>query len=267
MNSLDKNNISDIMLERYLLKELPSKKMKELKEAIANDKSLQTRLQELENSNKEIFEKYPAKLMTDEIIKKQPQITFRVKGYGFRVRRLAYTAIPLLILFAFAFKFYFVQENIEHQNTSELGIRIKGLEPKLIIYKKTETGFSKLAKDTLALEGESIQLSYIAASYKYGVIFSIDSRNNISLHFPSAYSHSTKLDSKGEVLLESSFELDDAPSFEKFYFVTSNEEIDLRWLFQKLASSISSSKDGSLNIDLPTTMKIFSQTLRKGEKI
>jgi hypothetical protein len=47
------------------------------------------------------------------------------------------------------------------------------------------------------------------------------------LHFPRSPEHATRLSSGGAQLLPYAYELDDAPRFERFYFVTSRQTIDV----------------------------------------
>lgn len=98
--------------------------------------------------------------------------------------------------------------------------RLKGLSPHLTLHRKTDKGQERLAPNALAKRGDLIQLSYVAADAKFGVIVSIDGRGQSTLHFPSQQHGKVTLNRKGKVPLAHAYELDDAPDFEKFYFVS-----------------------------------------------
>ncbi|MBN1838324.1 MAG: hypothetical protein JW820_20865, partial [Spirochaetales bacterium] len=67
------------------------------------------------------------------------------------------------------------------------------------------------------------QLGYVAAARAYGVILSIDGRGVVTLHFPVGSTGAGELEREGESLLPFAYELDDAPGFERFFFVTGPE--------------------------------------------
>jgi hypothetical protein len=60
------------------------------------------------------------------------------------------------------------------------------------------------------------------------VMFSIDGRGTVTRHFPLEKLESVRLEPKGEVSFPTSYQLDDAPGFERFILVTSPEALDAR---------------------------------------
>lgn len=70
-------------------------------------------------------------------------------------------------------------------------------------------------------------MSYVAAGRAHGVIVSIDGRGQVTLHFPADAGAPTALESGRAVPLSHSYELDDAPLFERFMFVTAEAPDDL----------------------------------------
>jgi hypothetical protein len=71
-----------------------------------------------------------------------------------------------------------------------------------------------------------VLVSYRADSEPHGVIVSLDGAGEVTLHFPEDASQSTALNGNGNVRLHA-FELDDAPAFERFFFVTSTDPLDV----------------------------------------
>ncbi len=104
------------------------------------------------------------------------------------------------------------------------GIRLKGLDPYLTVFRQnTNATPEQLKPNALAHENDVIQLSYNAVNQRYGVVFSIDGRQTITLHYPLDENTLGNLKHDGDTLLPTSYELDDAPHYEIFYFVTSQE--------------------------------------------
>lgn len=112
------------------------------------------------------------------------------------------------------------QDRIAEAVTSDPSIRLKGLAPYLTLHRKVDQGQEQLSSGSRAGPGDLIQLSYVAAGANFGVVISIDGRGHTTLHFPKEIGESTQLDSNGAVPLERAYELDDAPHFERFFFVT-----------------------------------------------
>lgn len=144
--------------------------------------------------------------------------------------------------------------------------RIKGMEPELNIY-RAEGEKARLLEDRdRAREYDLLQLEYNAAGYPYGVIISIDGRGTVTLHHPTAATRPPELNS-GSVLLPYSYQLDDAPEFERFFFLVSQEEFSLQRVLEsagRMASSRDRGRHGML--ELPAGIKQFSVTILKEDR-
>ena len=95
----------------------------------------------------------------------------------------------------------------------------------------------RLADGASVQAGDRLQLQYRAGDRGHGAIVSIDGRGVATLHFPSSPAASTRLREGGLVALDHSYELDDAPAFERFVLVTADEPFSVataldaaRWL-------------------------------------
>ena len=78
-------------------------------------------------------------------------------------------------------------------------------------------------------EGNTIQLAYTVesrAADRYGVIFSIDGRGSVTLHYPYTPGQSTKLTTGKPVPIDEAYTLDDAPEYELFFFVVAGTPLD-----------------------------------------
>lgn len=97
--------------------------------------------------------------------------------------------------------------------------RIKG-DPVLTIDRMAAGRSERLRDGADVHAGDRLQLQYGAAEREQGAIVSIDGRGTATLHFPDDVTASPRLASGGLVALDHSYELDDAPQFERFFFVT-----------------------------------------------
>lgn len=269
--------INTWVLERYILNELPDSRIKEIDRQLKEDPSLKREFERLENSNKDILHRYPPASIVPEILsqynyeiekKKRERVT-RTRPVFFR--RLAYAspafAIVLILLFTL---FPFQKENIGPiEPTPPTDVtRPKGpelTEPNLIVYRKGDSEPEKLKNGVKAKAGDLLQIAYAAAKEKYGVILSVDGNGTVTLHYPERKDQSTVLKKGTNVLLGNSYELDNAPGFERFFFITSMSEIDVADVLQKakrLAHDFKRAKTN--NIELVGPFKQTSVLISKG---
>lgn len=104
--------------------------------------------------------------------------------------------------------------------------RAKGAEdPVLFVYRKVRGQARSLGDGTVLLKGDQLQLGYRAGEATHGVLLSIDGRGAVTLHWPD--DGNTALRTRGRIVLPHAYELDDAPEFERFFFVTGDEPVDV----------------------------------------
>ncbi len=121
----------------------------------------------------------------------------------------------------------------------------------------------------MARRGNVLQMSYAAGEAKYGAIFSIDGRGTLTWHVPAGYPGGSRaapaLDPRGNVVLPSAYELDDAPRFERFFLVYGAapfEIADVAQAARALAARPSSADRDALV--LPRGLGQYSFVLSKG---
>ncbi len=107
-------------------------------------------------------------------------------------------------------------------------IRTKG-DPQLAIDQVSGAGTRRLRDGDEVATGDRLQVRYRAAGRTSGVIVSIDGAGATTLHFPGHRDASPQLRPGDLVALDHSYELDDAPGFERFFFVTvpADEVLDI----------------------------------------
>jgi len=109
-------------------------------------------------------------------------------------------------------------------------VRIKGptltatLGPRLGVHRKAAQGIQRLHNGDTAQQDDVIQISYVSAGTRHGVILSLDGGGVVTLHYPNHPSASCGLIARGEQPLADAYKLDDAADFERFIFVTSPSE-------------------------------------------
>jgi hypothetical protein len=141
-------------------------------------------------------------------------------------------------------------------------VRFKG-DPELWVYRKVGDASDPLRHGDSARRGDLLQLKYGPSNAGYGVIVSIDGRGNATLHFPANASGSTALTRAGAALPHA-YELDDAPSFERFFIVTSAAPIDVRSVLEAArALGNGSALAERANLPLPDSLHQKSILLRK----
>ena len=110
------------------------------------------------------------------------------------------------------------------------GERIKGLPPVIHVYRHTGQGSERLADGAVARSGDLLQLTYIAAGNAYGALLSLDGAGRVTFHLGAPDGQAPVLSKAGEVQLPESYQLDDAPSFERFLFVAGDDPFSTQTL-------------------------------------
>lgn len=233
--------IPDWKLERFLLSELPEAEMLKLGNRLESDRDLSARLQTLKAELRDLDEAHPAARMVEGVARRlRPARTGRaaegsrfprLKLPGMHVLAPAFGAILLLALVPFTpYSPFFSRNAGDTQDPPDPGLeatRLKGLEPRLILHRKTAEGAQKLRDGETAHAGDLIQVQYESAGRPYGALLSLDAEGKVTRHLPDRGDRGASLKSGGPVPLEFAYELDDAAGWERFYFITSDRPFDL----------------------------------------
>ncbi len=231
--------IPDILIEQAALGELSEEKMDELR----RECDLDARIAEIQASNREILHRYPVHEISAQIktrADKQEREPDRIIQGVFRL------GLPLA---AAAALFVAVGLPAIHNtrrfsdDAGAMGVRIKGQQPEIKVYRQTSDGAEELKNEDTVYENDLLQVSYIAAGAAYGVILSIDGSGAVTLHHPGGVIGDQQLANGGEYALPFSYQLDNAPRFERFYFISGNEEIPMDLLMSE-AERVAMSRTG-----------------------
>lgn len=237
------DNPPTLLLERAALGELPE----EIAAAYeVRPEDLRAQVAELRQSDQEILATYPPGEMAAAISARaqgagtrSPRQGGSLAGSAFssshvwrRAAALAATAVVLFTLSPLLLPEPTVDPEVSPiQDT----VRLKGIEPRLSIWRKASTGpAQQLMPKNSVRAGDVLQLKYRAAGHPHGVIASLDGRGSVTLHFPAQADGPTNLKKGGDVALEYGYDLDDAPRFERFFFIVAEQPIDVPDVLSKI---------------------------------
>ena len=107
------------------------------------------------------------------------------------------------------------------------GVRVKG-SPTLLIHKVDAAGVTtRLDAGGAVAEGDRLQLSVTRATGLHAVVVSLDGRGQVTLHFPQGGGDGAiRAEGGAPFSLPHSYELDDAPHFERFILITAPAPLD-----------------------------------------
>ena len=248
--------IPDWKLERFLTGDLPEEEMNKLRELEANDAVFANRVKMLREDNKAILSKLPfetlaANLGTDAA--EEGRANLGTGAAGTAAKNVAKNAARFtlvkfaaaaMFVFAVALVAFFAQRETSvmnervgsdvatvngSQNTqvalaeNESDTRIKGLDARMEVWKKTPAGIVQLNDLDSVGEGDEIQLRYAVPEKCFGLLFSMDGNGALTLHMGDGVKAIELAPGKMNSL-PFAYKLDDAPYFEKFFFVTSPKE-------------------------------------------
>ena len=250
--------IPDWKLERFLTGDLPDEEMNKLRELEANDAVFANRVKMLREDNKAILSKLPFETLAERLADatdaaEEGRTNLETGAAGTAAKNAAKNAprftlvkfaAAAMFVFAVALVAFFAQSETSvmnervgsdvanvngSQNTqvalaeNESDTRIKGLDVRMEVWKKTPAGIVQLNDLDSVGEGDEIQLRYAVPEKCFGLLFSMDGNGALTLHMGDGVK-AVELAPGKMNSLPFAYKLDDAPYFEKFFFVTSPKE-------------------------------------------
>lgn len=268
---MEKNNISDWMLERYLLQELPENKIKEIDGILNQYPDIRKRADKIRISDENILKKYKPEQMTRRIMtafNSENPIPKASKIYNFKRFLIPSFAFACTIFF-FVFIFPVKENSIRDINKIDTAetTRIKGDERQLYIYRKIHYSIELLKNGSRAYKNDLLQIAFRTVVEPYVVIFSIDGRGSVTLHYPKKETESAMTPANKKVFLANAYELDDSPKFERFFMITSKNKLNVDDILES-AKDLARYPERALKNDLKidSTANQISITLEKGDR-
>jgi hypothetical protein len=262
---MNKETISEYYLERYALGELPDEELEDIHRLSSTIPEVQAALDNITASNSDILTQYPPPTVKASILTQMEDTSARPFPLK-RIFAVSSAVITLLILILFLPLFKHTPDS-EQDITLAKGIPAVDLsQTQLLVFRKIQDRVEILSDGEKARTGDLLQLAYVATKDSYGMIFSIDGRGAVTLHLPENKGESTKLELGKQFLLPNAIELDDAPKFERFIFLTSDFPIDVVGILQEAQDLAKDPEQVQAeNLDLPESLKQYSILILKGE--
>jgi len=263
--------LPDVVLERFHLDELPPDEARAIEARLTNDAALRQRVDALHRSDEEIRRTYSPDWLADRIrarLHRRQMPRGRVRYWGILAAAGAMAVLALMILPRRSVPVSPPSgtQGAPSNSVSPEDSRIKGLAPTLTVYRRTATTTETLADGTVVRRGDLVRIAYTSAGRPYGVILSIDGRGGITRHLPVDGEVAAALEPGAAVLLDRSFELDDAPRWERFYFVTGASRFAVAPVLESARRTAVNPQPTTSRLTLPKGLEQFTLTLQKEDR-
>ncbi|HTX72421.1 MAG TPA: hypothetical protein VMC79_06300 [Rectinemataceae bacterium] len=273
---------NDLELEAYALGELGEGRRAEVEKALQEDESAARRFADIERSTEEILARHPPEEMARliearlarEALRGSPErpastpVALPRRGLAGPTGRIALALAGLAAVLLTAVLGFALGGGLSSRSQGVELTRAKGASSQLLLFRKTAAGSERLQNGAQAAEHDLIQIAYRAAQAGYGAIVSIDGRGGVTFQAPDGYvggtAEAVALRPGEDVPLPHSYELDDAPRFERFFFIVSSESFALAPVAQevrRLAAEGAAAETDRLR--LPAQLSWSSFTLEK----
>lgn len=231
--------IPDWKLERYLTGDLPESEMREIRELEKKDEVFAQRVKLMREDNAAILRKMPFERLSEKLdaMPERSNSAGNTVSVNFRLVKFAAAAAFVLAVASVAL---FSQREIASQDIGgqlasdgsaesamavamadeDNGTRIKGLDARMEVWKKTGDSAVQMQNLDAASEGDEIQLRYSVPEKCYGLLFSMDGNGTITMHMGDN-NRAIVLEPGKMTTLPFAYKLDNAPKFEKFFLLTS----------------------------------------------
>ena len=254
-------HITDWLLEQYVLAELPPQQMRELRQQIAADHDLARRIEAINSSNAALKKTCPSipfarrvindpRLATPSIPRQKSTwlnsvAHFMRQGLTQHTAKLT-TAVSLL------FAVFITAIALTPAPNVDTGVRLKGVQPCFTVYRLVNEANIELEGNVVLHEQDRIQLTYVAAGKAFGYLVSVDGNGVLTPHLADG-TDAAPLSNSGETQLTTAYQLDDAPDFERFFFITANEPFAIKNIDAAINLLVADDTVATGNLELPTT--------------
>lgn len=257
-------NLPDWLVERAALDEVPPASRERIDRA--DPRELAERVAALRAENAAELAAYPAGAAVAQI-----EARVATAKQRRRQRRLAWlaaasTAVAAAAVLLVVTKHGPTETRVDQTGEGPEDTRPKGL-PRLAAFRQAGDHVELLVEDSLVRAGDLIQLRYNPVRARYGVIASLDGNGVVTLHFPSredAPAAATAL-VPTPTSLPTAYALDDAPSFERFFFITADHPLDVAHSLAAVRALAGRGDAADAPLALPTGLQQWSLRLRKPE--
>ncbi len=227
------NKISDFKLERYLLGELSEKEMRELQERELSDEIFAARVAEMRLQGKRFVAENPFVALEAKMAAAEQSANDERNVVSVMWLKVA----AALVIALGVFSMVLLNRNVETFDSKDAsmqvamadvddGTRIKGMQASLEVWKKTGDSAVQMVNLGDAHEGDEIQLRYRVPQKCFGMLFSMDGNGTITMHMGEG-NKAIELEPGKMTTLPFAYKLDNAPKFEKFFLLTSQNSFEI----------------------------------------
>jgi len=260
---MTQRRISDYELELLALDALPAHEARALRTALENDSDASARFEALASHGEALLREFPPEQVNAEVARRVALLDAQdARGRSdpaAAISRRPMLWAPLAALAIAALLFVVIPNEDDNY-----GFRVKG-EAHLVIHRIGTDSAEQLGQGDLVQAGDRIQLSVAPAGRRYAVVFSIDGNGAVTLHYPRKEGEGEITTTDTPYSLPTSYRLDDAPGFERFFLVTSSAPLATQAILKiarQLALRANRRENGVLE-DLPNGARQSSFMLRK----
>lgn len=248
--------IPDWKLERYLTGDLPEGEMREIRELEKTDEIFAGRVKMMREDNAAILKKLPFERLSEKMDAREfgsglngagRGAGMNGAGNGVNFRLVKFAAAAALVLAVVSVALFSQREigpdagtqvasgaqvmDVAMVDASEIpggagDTRIKGLDARMEVWKKTGDSAVQMSNLGEAREGDEIQLRYAVPEKCFGMLFSMDGNGTLTMHMADG-SSAVALEPGKMTTLPFAYKLDNAPKFEKFFLLTSRVAFEL----------------------------------------
>lgn len=226
------NKISDFKVERYLLGELSEEEMAALQKREAEDEIFAARVRAMREENARILADNPFAALESKL-----DAADTAEGSGKSIYGMWLKVAAALVIMVGIFAIVASNRNVvtyERGNASmevamaetDNSTRIKGMQASLEVWKKTGDSAVQMVNLGEAREGDEIQLRYRVPQKCFGMLISMDGNGTITMHMGEG-NKSVELEPGKMTTLPFAYKLDNAPKFEKFFLLTSQNSFEI----------------------------------------
>ena len=254
----------DRILERIAAGDLPPDRLAAARAKLASEPDGEARLAALEADNAKTLQALPPADVAREVERRFASQARIDTALAAARRRTTFAIFMPLAAATAALALYVrpdpaVEPAVQVETPDE--IRFKG-DPALYVYRSGRGEPEQLHDGDTAKAGDTLQLKYVAGGRGFGVVLSIDGRGSVTLHHPAQVGGSTAL-KEGTVAIDRAYRLDDAPAFERFFFVASPRPLDVREVLARAERAAHAPDPESATLFDPAEANEASVLLRK----
>ena len=260
--------VPDLALERYLLGELPPAASDRIRRAVETDDRLRSRLAALQAADAAARESCPPPALAADVRRRLDGAAAARAGEP-AWRRSAMASVAAVLAAAVAIGVVGLRGGswtsstvADSPATGGSEERVKGAEATLVVFRNNDAGGEPLGNDAAAHAGDVLRVGYRVAAPVFGAIVSLDGRGVVTQHLPAEGSRAVPLEAGATVLLDSAYELDDAPRLERFYLISAREVFDLGPITEAIRAAATAAADPALP-RLPAGFTSTTLSLRK----